>query len=439
MLDVPRGAALYVGALVGPGLLLVPALAAHAAGPASVVAWAALLVLSAPLAVTFAALGVRRPVAGGVSAYVDEAYGETAAAVTGAWFLAAGVFGGPAVALIGGYYVADLTGSGTAVAVGVALAIYVVVFGANAAGLRLSSGFQLFLSAVLVGVVALAVGVAVPGRATEQWTPFTPHGWWAVGTAANILMWLFIGWEAMAQLAGEFRDPRRQLPRAMALAFAVIAVLYASLAVATVVTGAGTSRVPLADLIAVGFGHAGRDATAVLAVTLTMGTMNVYTGSVAKLAAALAVDGTLPAWLGGDAQRSIPRRPLIALLALAGVFLAALAVGVSGTGDLIRASAACFIAVYVFSLASAVRLLGGPLRSAATVSLLSICVVGIFSSVYLTVPAVTALLVLGLRRARARRSGRRRRPSPPWPPRPAPVEGAPSARTPSPSGPHRGR
>ncbi|HSC74386.1 MAG TPA: amino acid permease [Gaiellaceae bacterium] len=401
MLDVPRGAALYVGALVGPGLLLVPALAANAAGPASIVAWAALLVLSAPLAVTFAALGVRRPVAGGVSAYVDEAFGKTAAAVTGAWFLAAGIFGGPAVALIGGYYVADLTGSGTSVAVAVAVAMYVAVFAANAAGLRLSSGFQLFLSAVLVGVVALAVAVAVPGRASEHWTPFAPHGWWAVGTAANVLMWLFIGWEAMAQLAGEFRDPRRQLPRAMALAFAVIAVLYASLAVATIVIGSGRSRVPLADLIAVGFGHAGRDATAVLAVTLTMGTMNVYTGSVAKLAAALARDGTLPAWLGGDAQRSIPRRPLLALFAVALVFLVALGMGVSGTSDLIRASAACFIAVYVFSLASALRLLDGLLRVAAAISLLSISVVGVFSSTYLSVPAVTALLVLGIRRAGA--------------------------------------
>jgi amino acid efflux transporter len=252
-------------------------------------------------------------------------------------------------------------------------------------------------------------------------------------------MWLFIGWEAMAQLAGEFRDPRRQLPRAMALAFGVIAVLYASLAVATVVAGSGSSRVPLADLIAVGFGHAGRDATAVLAVTLTMGTMNVYTGSVAKLAAALARDGTLPAWLGGDAERSIPRRPLLALLVLAAVFLTALAAGVSGTSDLIRASAACFIAVYVFSLASALRLLGGVLRAAAALSLVSICVVGVFSSWYLTVPAVTALLVLGVRLGAARRSGRRRRPSRVWQPRPAPVEAAQSARTPSPSARRQGR
>src|SRR6266511_3315425 len=243
MLTVPRGAALYIGALVGPGLLRVPSLAAEAAGPASTVAWAA--------------LGIRHPVAGGVSAYVREAYGDTAAAVTGVWFMTAVVFGGPAVALIGGYYVADLTSSGTGVAVAVGLAMYAVVLGANAAGLRLSSGFQLVLSAVLVGVVAIAVGVAVPTRVTQHWTPFAPHGWWAVGTAANILIWLFIGWEAMAQLAGDFRDPARDLPRAMALAFGVIAALYAGLAVATIVVTAGSgSRVPLADLISVGFGRA---------------------------------------------------------------------------------------------------------------------------------------------------------------------------------------
>src|SRR4029453_16587639 len=153
MLSVPRGAALYIGALVGPGLLLVPALAGDAAGPASVVAWAALLVLSLPLAVTFAALGVRHPVAGGVSTYVREGFGDAAAAVTGGWFLGASIIGGPAVALIGGYYVADLTDSGTGGAVVVALAIYAGVLGANLAGLRLSSGFQLVLSGVLVGIV----------------------------------------------------------------------------------------------------------------------------------------------------------------------------------------------------------------------------------------------------------------------------------------------
>jgi amino acid efflux transporter len=403
MLGVTRGTALYVGALIGPGVLLVPSLAAQSAGPASILAWGLLLAFSVPLAITFGALGVRHPVSGGVSAYVREGFGDNAAAVTGNTFITAVLFGAPAVALIGGYYVAALTGSGTSVAVVVAVLIVAVVFGANALGLRISSGFQLGLSAVLVAVIALAVGVALPARATHNWTPFAPHGWWAVGTAANILVWLFVGWEAVAQLAGDFRDPERDLPRAMALAFGVVAVLYVGLAAATIAVTAGSgSRVPLADLIAVGFGHAGRDATAVLAVALTMGTMNVYTGSTAKLAASLAQAGALPRWFGGDAHRSIPRRPLAVVFVICIAMLGILAAGGASASTFVRATSACFILVYVLALASALRITSGAVRACAAVALALIAVVGIFSSWYLLVPAAATLLTLGLRYTAAR-------------------------------------
>jgi amino acid efflux transporter len=412
-LGVVRGAALYIGALIGPGVLLVPALAVQAAGPASVLAWAGLLVLSAPLAITFAALGVRHPVAGGVAAYVRAGLGEAAAAVTGVWFMTAILIGGPAVSLIGGYYVADLTGSGTSVAVTVGLLMFGIVLAANAFGLRVSSGFQLGLSAVLVVVIATAVGVALPSRGGDNWQPFAPHGWWAVGTAANILMWLFIGWEAMAQLAGEFRRPERDLPRAMALAFGVVAVLYVGLAVATVVvSGGGGSKVPLADLVAVGFGRAGRDATAVLAVALTMGTMNVYMGGSAKLAAALAHERALPRWLAGDAHRSIPRRPLLVLAVVGPLLLLALGAGVSSAADLVRATSACFVAVYLLSLASAVRILSGRIRLAALVSLALVAAVAVFSAGFLIVPLAAAAVALAARHGSRRRARARARPRP---------------------------
>ncbi|HEX3807264.1 MAG TPA: amino acid permease [Gaiellaceae bacterium] len=398
-LGVVHGAALYVGALIGPGVLLVPALAVQAAGPASIVSWIALLLLSAPLALTFAALGVRHPVAGGVSAYVREGLGDAAAAVTGGWFVCAVLLGAPAVALIGGYYVADLTGSGTAVAAGVGLAMYAAVLASNASGLRVSSRFQLVLSSVLVAVIAIAIGIALPARGGRNWAPFAPHGWWAVGTAANILVWLFVGWEAVAQLAGEFRDPERDLPRAITLAFGVVTVLYAGLAAATIAVTAGThSRVPLADLISVGFGRAGRDATAVLAVALTMGTMNVYMGGASKLIAALAQEGALPRALAGDAHRSVPRRPLV-LLGCSGVLLlGALLAGLSSTDDLIRATSACFIAVYALALLSAARILTGLVRVAAAFTFGLVVVLAAFSSWFLAVPAIAGAGALALRR-----------------------------------------
>jgi hypothetical protein len=116
------------------------------------------------------------------------------------------------------------------------------------------------------------------------------------------------------------------------------------------VTAGSGSRVPLADLIAVGFGRAGRDATAVLAVALTMGTGNVYTAGSAKLVASLAHAGGLPRWLGGDADRSVPRRPLAALAVTSAILLCALVAGVISAAALIRATSACFILVYVLAL-----------------------------------------------------------------------------------------
>jgi amino acid efflux transporter len=145
--------------------------------------------------------------------------------VTGGWFLCAVLLGAPAVSLIGGYYVADLTGSGTLVATIVGLAMFGAVLVANVLGLRVSAAFQLGLASVLVVVMAVAITVALPSRGGHNWTPFAPHGWWAVGTAANILIWLFLGWEAVAQLAGDFRRPEVDLPKAMGLAFAVVVVM----------------------------------------------------------------------------------------------------------------------------------------------------------------------------------------------------------------------
>jgi amino acid transporter len=79
-LTTSRGAALYIGALLGPGLLLLPGLAAAEAGPASILAWLALLILSGLFAAVFSALGRHNPSAGGVIGYVTAGLGARARA-----------------------------------------------------------------------------------------------------------------------------------------------------------------------------------------------------------------------------------------------------------------------------------------------------------------------------------------------------------------------
>ena len=394
-LSTRSATALYVGAVLGPGVLLIPSLAAEAAGPASIVAWVSLLALSIPLALTFAALGVRFPEAGGTAAYARAAFGRRTGAMTGWWFLAGVVIGAPAVALIGGNYVADLLGAGqTGAVIGAATMIGVVV-AANVAGVHTTAKLQLVLAGVLAALLVVAVVSALPESRDENWTPFAPHGWAAVGTAASLLMFSFIGWEAVSHLAGELRDPQRQLPRAIFAALGVVVVLYLGLAVATIgVLGSGKpSSVPLAELMEAGLGAPGRTATAVLAVLLTIGTMNAYVAAAVQLSGALAREGSSAPRLG---------RPPVALAALAGisaVLLGLLAADVLGTEDLIHASGAAFVAVYVSATAAGAKLLAGGARVASSVAFAAVVVVFAFAGAFVAVPvAIGATVLVATRR-----------------------------------------
>ena len=111
-LGLCQGTALFVGAVLGPGVLALPRLAAAAAGPASLVTWAVLLALSVPVSLTFAALGARSPDGGGVATFAGSAFGRDLAAAVGWWFFLAIPIGVPAGALIGGEYVAVALGLG---------------------------------------------------------------------------------------------------------------------------------------------------------------------------------------------------------------------------------------------------------------------------------------------------------------------------------------
>src|SRR5439155_913727 len=101
-----QGAALYVGAVIGTGILVLPAIAAEAAGPASVLAWLALVLLSFPLALTYAGLSRDRPDAAGFAGAIERAFGPRGGAAAGWIFLAPAPTGYVIPALIAGHYAA---------------------------------------------------------------------------------------------------------------------------------------------------------------------------------------------------------------------------------------------------------------------------------------------------------------------------------------------
>jgi amino acid efflux transporter len=358
-LDVPQGAALTIGAVLGTGVISLPALAVGVAGPASLLAWAALLLLSVPLATTFAALGARYPDGGGVSTYARRAFGSRAATVVGWCFYFAIPIGAPTAAGFAGAYVADSAGGGRQTQLVATGGIIALVAAMNWFGLRVSGRVQLVIAFVLGGLLLAATLVSLPHAELGNLTPFAPHGWLAVGSAAALLVWAFAGWEAVTSLSGEYRNPARDIGRATGIAIAVISLLYLGIAFATVaVLGDNPGKAPLSDLLVLGFGDAARPVTTVVAVLLSVGAINAYFAGGARLGAALARDGSLPLWLArGSTAGEVPRRSL-SVVALGGLTsLAVITVGDLSLNAPLLMTTGAFALVYAVGTAAAVRLL----------------------------------------------------------------------------------
>jgi amino acid efflux transporter len=421
-LTAVQGTALYVGVVLGTGVIALPALAAEVAGPASLLAWLALAVLSAPLAATFAALGARYPDAGGVATYARLAFGDRAAAVVGWCFYLSVPVGAPAAGLwVGGYVAAAVGaagGTGTVVATAAGLLFFAPVV--NSFGIRVTGRVQLGLAGVLVVFLVVAVAASLPHARVDNLHPFAPHGWLAVGPAAALLVWCFVGWEAVTHLTAEFRRPARDVPRATAAAVVVVGVLYFGVAFATIAVlgpAAGGSEAPLGDLMAAGLGGSARVLAAAAALLLTLGVLNAYYAGAAKLGAALARDGALPAALArGSVAGEVPRRSLglLGALALSGLLLdVAFEVGLS---PLVFLTNGLFVTVYVVGAAAAVRLLPRrtKARAAAMVTLAVVAMLLVGSGPYLVWP----LLVTGAALLYLRVSRRSKMPAAPLTPSP---------------------
>ncbi|NUT97669.1 MAG: amino acid permease, partial [Saccharothrix sp.] len=358
-----RLTAMYLGAVLGPGVLVLPALANRAAGPASLLAWALLLALSVPVAMSFAELGTRFPGGHGVAGYVGHAFGARAQNTVAWWFYAVGVpvgvLGG---ALVGGQYVAHAAGGHPVVWGTLILA---AAFVANHAGFHVSATVQVLLVGLLTALVATAIAFRLPHVTAADFTPFAPHGWLAVGTAATVLFFAFAGWEAGSHLSGT-ADSRRATRRTLV----VVAVLYLGLAVTTV---AVPGDVPLAVLLERAFGPAARVTTAVAAVLLSFGAVNTYLAGAKELGTAMGL-----------------RKPLGVQAGWCAVLLVVTAVWRVDLATLMGVTATTLAAVTAAGMAAAVKLL--PRRTAPATALVFTLVVLAFSGWWLLVPAGVSAL-----------------------------------------------
>jgi len=379
---------LYSGAVLGTGILVLPAVAAATAGPASVIAWAGLSVLSLPLALTFAALGRRQPVAGGFTAYIVRAFGRRWGTIAGWLFLAQVPTGSAFVGFLAASYLAAPFGLGRDAQFVIALAFIALAYGLNLLGLRLVGAVQ---TVATVGVIALVTGVVLAADRdvrADAFVPFAPFGFSAVGVAAVQVFWAFVGWEAITPLAEEFRSPERDLRRASVISVGVVAVIYLALALVTIGThayGAEAGGLPPFALMAErAFGPGALLVVGIAGGVLAFTPLNAYVAGTSRLAYALARSGDLPSWAGELHPRSkVPHHALIGLGIACLVATTLTYAGGIRSADLLPLSTSAFIATYVLSMAAAVRLLSGKDAMLAGVGLVACLVVLAFVGAFL--------------------------------------------------------
>jgi amino acid efflux transporter len=414
-LGLAQGTALYIAAVLGTGVLVLPALAADVAGPGAILAVAILAAVSVPLAATFAALSRRHPDAGGVATFARRAFGPTTARVISYWFFFGTPLGAPVAALMTAQYVVAIVGGGRLQVVLIAAILIVVPLLVAVFGVRFTGWVQLVLTGALVAVLLFVLVAAVPQADTANLAPFLPHGLTGVGGAISLYIWAFAGWEAVAGIAGEFRNPHRDIPRATALALVIVSVAYLAIQSMTILTlgpEAGSSQVPLLSIVTDSLGRGWGVIVAAIAAIVVAGVFNAYIAAFSKLGAAMGRDGDLPRWFGrGAASGGVARRGLaLSTIVMAIYFVIVADVGELAPIILIHTSIAA--AIYGVGVASALvllprRSLGWWMAVLSCALVLGLLVLAGLNLVYPAVMALAAVLVgvIVRRRGGSKRAG----------------------------------
>ena len=410
---LPQAVALYAGAVVGAGVLILPGVAASEAGPASLIAWAFDGLLGFPIALTFAALAARFPDAGGVSVYASRAFGAAAGAVVGWFYFFAAAIAQALVVLAGAHYAADALGWGDEATFAVAALMLAVAVLANLRGLRVSARLQLVLSGAVALVLAAATIAALPRVDLDAMTPFLPHGWPSVGDAAIILFFAFFGWEAITHLSSEFRNAERDVPLATLFSVFLVTFLYLGVAFAVVATATYGSteldRVAVAHVLGDSFGVSAQAVAVTAAVVITLGTANAFVAATSRLGYALGRDDAFPPSMARVNDRGVPTVAVVAVGALAGGGLLLAYLRSWGAEAFLVVPNSLVIVVYLIGMAAGLRLLDGRVRVLALVAFALCLAILPFARVSLLLPVGVAAAALLYRK---RALMRRKRPAP---------------------------
>ncbi|MDP6987651.1 MAG: APC family permease [Phycisphaerales bacterium] len=342
-----------LGGMIGSGWLFAGMYAAKLAGPAAIISWLIGAFIMGVIALTFAELGSVLPIAGGLSRYPHITFGGTVSFVC-SWVCWLGYV---AVAPIETMAILEYLGNllpwltvihdgtrslslaGTGIAAGILLVLTII----NTFGVRWLAESNTWITwwkiTVPIGTAAVLIGYAFdPGNFTRH--EFAPNGIAGIFAAVSLggVALSLLGFRLVIEMAGESKNPQRDVPRAIIGSILIATAIYILLQCAFIgvvpseqLAGGGWSTVvftgpsgPFAAFAAV----LGLQWLAVVlyidSTVSPFGTALIYTTGTSRLLMAMSRNRNIPSWFGRIAGRGIPLNALIVNLVVGWILLAPL-------------------------------------------------------------------------------------------------------------------
>ena len=333
---------IVMGGIVGAGIFVNPTeVARHVDTPGlTVAAWLIGGAVAMVGALVYAELAARRPETGGQYAYLRDAWGPLPAFLYG-WSLLLVIQSGgmAAVAITFARYANALTG--LAVADGIVAAIALALLTAiNCLGVRSGSNVQSLLMVLKIGAIGLLVlagwliapafSTSGLGAAAPQAAPTGGAGALGLLAALTPVMFAYGGWQTSSFVAGEMRNPERDLSRGLLLGVAGVVLLYAAVAYVCVrvlgVAGLAASETPASAVMRAALGEQGATLIALGIAISALGFLSQGMLTTPRVYFAMAQDRLFFRRVGEVSPRT--QAPVVAIL-LQGA--AAIAIALSGT------------------------------------------------------------------------------------------------------------
>ena len=231
------------GAMISSGLFILPAIAFSRAGPAVILAYFLASLLVVPSVLSKAELATAMPRAGGTYFFIERSMGSL-------WGMFSGFAGWFSLALKSAFAVVDMailieitlqTVFSTQMSQWHLKAISILcclVFTAlNIVSVKHTSRFQVVLVGILLAILTCFVifgAKKVAAVGTGGYENFLAKGWTAVFATAGLVFVSFGGLTKVASIAEEVKEPGRNLPLGMILAWFIVALLYLGVIIVTV-------------------------------------------------------------------------------------------------------------------------------------------------------------------------------------------------------------